>query len=107
MVRLTVTKPDFDELVYPAVALVRAADVATLRLMLSVLCELEEAAEPVPPRPGEVRMYQLRSEEYTFEFEAHVAELVARALEDAVPMVAASRARAIPALLAQLRPEEV
>lgn len=115
MKTLTVTKADYDEIVYPLVALDAVKEPAKLRVALGVLEKLEAAGERQDKGPTKcphcsgvveaakaVAMYRLNDLSADFEFEDAEAEFVAERLKAGIPRLAASRARTIPGLLDML-----
>lgn len=98
MKTLTVSKADYDEILYPLVALKASEDDATLRLAFRVLDKLEDVGEP-HENPGGPSMYRLSDLSATFELEEDEAKFVATRLRAGIPQLATTRARAIVPML--------
>jgi len=107
MKTLKVTKGEYDDFLYPAVAANTAKDLQELRLASRVLDILEsKGVHPgrVNGKPVETG-FKLKVDEAVFELEDHQAELVAGRLEACIPNMQAWRAREVLPLIDQLRKE--
>ena len=102
MKTLTISKADFDEILYPLIALDPVSDRSALRICLNVLGKLEAKAKLGPETNGTPRLWVLKEETTDLELEDAEAEFVVARLEAGIPRLAATRARAIEPMLTAL-----
>jgi hypothetical protein len=110
--KLRVTKVEYDEFLYPAVAACRDEDLAQLRLTNKVL-DLLEARGVSPemengvPKNGGQPWYKLNSPAVEIELEDVQAAHVVSRLKQVIPTLQAWRARQILPLIDQLTKEDI
>lgn len=112
MKKLRVTKTEYDEFLYPAVAACRDEDLSQLRLTNKVLDLLEAHGMPPEmengvPKNGGQPWYKLRSPVVEIELEDVQAAHVSKRLQQVIPTLQAWRARQILPLIDQLKKEDV
>ena len=117
MKKVTIIKPDFDDLVYPAIALaVHGETVAELRMCDTVLKKLEAYASRGKPQdrstfePGQTKaapaLFELRGVSAEFDFEDAEAEYVAEKLLGLLPQIQGRRARALLPIVEALQADD-
>lgn len=116
MREVVIYKKEFDNLVYPAVALaLHQADVKELRMndKVSVKLEAEASETSDPPSDEEVRiigslipMFELNGDKATFSFEDSEAEYLVNKLKDLLPKIHGRILRPLLPIFAALRKPE-
>lgn len=106
MKTLRITKRDYDDLVYPAVAANTAKDIQELRIASKVLDKLEQHGRPAKMEAGRPAAYRAESPALELELEDREAELVAVRLVQLAGRLQDWQAREVLPLVDMLRKEE-
>jgi len=112
MKKLSISKGDFDVILYPLVATTPCDGPSELGKVIRILEQLEARSTPVTDPDvddavGVPTLYELTDERAVFRFEDDLAVIVANRIEGGIKMLAPMRARVIPGLTAQLREDSI
>lgn len=103
MKTLRLSKPDYDDLVYPAMAANTAQDLQELRIAAKVLDKLEQHGEAAKREAGRLAAYRAKSPALEIKLEDREAELVAQRLEEIAKRLQDWQAREVLPLIDQLK----
>lgn len=107
MRQLIVDKEQYDDFLYPAVAVKQPPSILELRLQMKVLDKLEAVGTPTEKTkegsPSRMTGYVLSADTVTFDFEDNEADLVVRCLEAQIPQLMGFRSRHLVPLIEQLQ----
>jgi len=102
---VTLTKTEYNEIVYPLVALLPSQSDAELRVAIAVLNKLEAVGAPNAESGTNPPLFVLMDDEAELRFEDAEAEHITRRLTEGMKRLQTFKARAIPDLKRRLSGE--